>query len=200
MMLMAKREFQSTPPCGGDPRRKDAEAALRISIHAPLRGRPQPFCCDLHRILFQSTPPCGGDGNRPGIACYRSGFQSTPPCGGDLGWPAMIWPIMDFNPRPLAGATTLSKDKIYHERNFNPRPLAGATKSKVLYFPRDVFQSTPPCGGDCCRLHPSVRDAISIHAPLRGRRLHQRHGDNRQGISIHAPLRGRPPYLLTAGF
>ena len=31
--------FQSTPPCGGDDMRDDADRKRVISIHAPLRGR-----------------------------------------------------------------------------------------------------------------------------------------------------------------
>ena len=78
--------FQSTPPCGGDPEpiinadqlknfnpRPLAGATgrdgtqldgARISIHAPLRGRPRkPWLTLLHH-QFQSTPPCGGDSIR----------------------------------------------------------------------------------------------------------------------------------------
>ena len=54
-------QFQSTPPCGGD--QGDAYAALvaGISIHAPLRGRPDSITDIAQFVLFQSTPPCGGD-------------------------------------------------------------------------------------------------------------------------------------------
>ena len=77
----------------------------------------------------------------------------------------------------------------------------------------DEFQSTPPCGGDW---HPGIRrrapyhfnprplagatrctgqglsrDAISIHAPLRGRHRVCEKNPAHLEISIHAPLRGR---------
>ena len=76
--------FQSTPPCGGDPRpewalgrppyfnpRPHAGATKRpaitnkptaISIHAPMRGRHAPTASLAVKAIFQSTPPCGGDG------------------------------------------------------------------------------------------------------------------------------------------
>ena len=74
------------------------------------------------------------------------------------------------------------------------------------------FQSTPPCGGDCCRGYIFVRVGISIHAPMRGRpgskwvtsldydfnpRPHagatssSRVANVCRKISIHAPMRGR---------
>ena len=120
--------FQSTPPCGGDGRQGrlpgegvnfnprplagatigdvDLMAEVRISIHAPLRGRPCIMSLTTTFLSFQSTPPCGGDvrrhvvvglvvaisihaplrGRRPmdtiGAHAYGE-FQSTPPCGGD---------------------------------------------------------------------------------------------------------------------
>ena len=77
--------FQSTPPCGGDNRGNSKERVTRISIHAPLRGRPTASATDAKAAAFQSTPPCGGD-------CRFSAFSGQEPY---------------FNPRPLAGATVV---------------------------------------------------------------------------------------------
>ena len=142
------RRFQSTPPCGGDPK------TIAISTEYPR---------------FQSTPPCGGDRNPPdnphrqpdfnprplaGATCHKYqhdnytiisihaplrgrptavssrglswSFQSTPPCGGD-------------------GMAVYRNGR---DKDFNPRPLAGATNLIQEMKPTQQFQSTPPCGGD----------------------------------------------------
>ena len=121
--------FQSTPPCGGDPEpiinadqlknfnpRPLAGATgrdgtqldgARISIHAPLRGRPR----------------------KPWLTLLHHQFQSTPPCGGDAAGSSRRDTTTNFNPRPLAGAT-LRRALIYpRSDDFNPRPLAGATRN-----------------------------------------------------------------------
>ena len=54
-----------------------------------------------------------------------------------------------------------------------------------------LFQSTPPCGGDLGAWLETLREVISIHAPLRGRRYDSEGHVVAVRISIHAPLRGR---------
>ena len=56
------------------------------------------------------------------------------------------------------------------QQNFNPRPLAGATPAKQVSWFSNLFQSTPPCGGDQRDAVNPAGVLISIHAPLRGRR------------------------------
>ena len=141
-------QFQSTPPCGGDPNATytarityyfnprplagatasgiNTQVAKLISIHAPLRGRPKRDLHSPYNLLFQSTPPCGGDG---------------------------LGPVQ----------------KTADGENFNPRPLAGATDISSTFDTGAGFQSTPPCGGDQCQHRREGRRQISIHAPLRGR-------------------------------
>ena len=190
-------EFQSTPPCGGDIYSPPSDLAssyfnprplagatgwlwlldhfCRISIHAPLRGRPVGVLAKLSCILFQSTPPCGGDMLNP------------------------IWMMMVryFNPRPLAGATVTVMESLKallisihaplrgrrcfmhsctHSIDFNPRPLAGATPAPGAGMERPGFQSTPPCGGDDASKPHCAPMPISIHAPLRGRHHRLRPG------------------------
>ncbi len=139
--------FQSTPPCGGDYISKGSRYRLRISIHAPLRGRLDADFLAVVAKSFQSTPPCGGD---PLTLVLPSGFltfQSTPPCGGDA------WSCLNQS----------------QQSDFNPRPLAGATGAFRGVLVSTGFQSTPPCGGDGEWSHLHDGHSISIHAPLRGR-------------------------------
>ena len=75
-------------------------------------------------------------------------FQSTPPCGGDLDAVTTPPEPVEFQSTPPCGG----------DFNFIPNCLQ-----------RPEFQSTPPCGGDFATRLGSADDAISIHAPLRGR-------------------------------
>ena len=76
--------FQSTPPCGGDHFYFCPPVIYRISIHAPLRGRPRHLAILWLPNYFNPRPLAGATA-RPGVA------------GAD---------IVNFNPRPLAGATS----------------------------------------------------------------------------------------------
>ena len=58
------------------------------------------------------------------------------------------------------------------------------------------FQSTPPYGSDHCRFFYFFVCSISIHAPIRGRRLTMYCRCLVAPISIHAPIRGRLLYVL----
>ena len=79
-----------------------------------------------------------------------------------------------------------------HRNNFNPRPLAGATSGRSSKGgAEEIFQSTPPCGGDHTVGKESDILSISIHAPLRGRLFLSIAETVFHKISIHAPLRGR---------
>ena len=118
--------FNPRPLAGATDTTKGTAESTIISIHAPLRGR-----------LPQETIPIQG--------------------------------VLYFNPRPLAGATHTDRHSFQglqisiHAplrgrretgkgrrpgKDFNPRPLAGATSSQALTSSLDLFQSTPPCGGD----------------------------------------------------
>ena len=119
-----------------------------ISIHAPLRGRPNCGITAHPSNLFQSTPPCGGD---------SMGSPSVPADA-------------DFNPRPLAGATAdadvvdclrgisihaplrgrlvvLLQDGLLFPISIHA-PLRGRREHPLHFFYKGKFQSTPPCGGD----------------------------------------------------
>ena len=122
-----------------------------ISIHAPLRERPQQLILKLSSQISIHAP-------------LRERLLSLP-----LGLQRMY-----FNPRSLAGATAYSSWPSCTSHNFNPRSLAGATLGYVtdeilkrisIHAPlreRPVllkrrlililFQSTLPCGSDRCLL------------------------------------------------
>ena len=53
--------FQSTLPCGSDLGLIHQIVDVKISIHAPLRERPQQPLTPHSLLLFQSTLPCGSD-------------------------------------------------------------------------------------------------------------------------------------------
>ena len=161
--------FQSTPPCGGDrsPGSSTAPSAdfnprphagatvdksvdnfpKGISIHAPMRGRPEQPVPSCSWVLISIHAPMRGRRIIDGSVHNARKFQSTPPCGGDYWLLFKIYSILNFNPRPHAGATVLSR-KI---------------------FTVTSFQSTPPCGGDILGLPETAGEDISIHAPMRGR-------------------------------
>ncbi len=54
-------EFQSMPPYGGDVYHPERRVHPGISIHAPIRGRPQLMDRGGKLTEFQSMPPYGGD-------------------------------------------------------------------------------------------------------------------------------------------
>ena len=122
----------------------------------------------------------------------KSAFQSTHPYGCDTHHLRSLLRCSGFNPRTHTGATCLPCSPVRLLRRFNPRTHTGATAGKA--------------GG--------VRgDAVSIHAPIRVRRMitypsgvrfvfqstHPYGCDCCGGyhwryirVSIHAPIRVRP--------
>ena len=119
-------------------------------------------------------------------------FQSTLPCGSDLKNLLHCLRCRIFQSTLPCGSDTIVFASTKHINNFNPRSLAGATLMLRQY-------------ADVAR--------ISIHAPLRERRLFRRQDNTEHnfnprslagatglftrsedvvaGISIHAPLRER---------
>ena len=80
---------------------------------------------------------------------------------------------MNFNPRPLAGATSGSSACPASRQNFNPRPLAGATGRHINAPPqRGDFNPRPLAGATHDTTKEKAKRNISIHAPLRGRRVY----------------------------
>ena len=127
--------------------------------------------------------------------------------------PSLYVPL-NFNPRPLAGATVAGVVNRKTPTDFNPRPLAGATGAATIgdeahaisiHAPLrgrlnrhlrvrivDIFQSTPPCGGDPdWKWWTKDRRGFQSTPPCGGDVLTIINATEKP-ISIHAPLRGRP--------
>ena len=162
-----------------------------ISIHAPLRGRLLLFRPAICTALFQSTPPCGGDklSSSPTLTLLR--FQSTPPCGGDDHYRNKTSDQSNFNPRPLAGATPQQYGCSPHAVISIHAPLRGRRSPNAGHAYNVRFQSTPPCGGDLINNPPPQRRKFQSTPPCGGD-IQGRSTRYPQAISIHAPLRGRP--------
>ena len=185
--------FQSTLPCGSDLNKKNLAKFKAISIHAPLRERRMSNYNVCRKSKFQSTLPCGSDFLTQSVLLILSRFQSTLPCGSDLQSAdyLILWDY--FNPRSLAGATSLSRiQPLYaqisihaplRERlprfychsvysNFNPRSLAGATHVvRPITINGTDFNPRSLAGATLVSALSLAMTRISIHAPLRERRL-----------------------------
>ena len=184
-------EFQSTPPCGGDSTCISCRKLFKISIHAPLRGRPD-WTGRISGAQNFNPRPLAGATNlhmdnkqerfisihaplRGRLSCFwwsraLAIFQSTPPCGGDASPSPGIRKWRYFNPRPLAGATFPPRHPGHRPTISIHAPLRGRPSVTGPMVPTAIFQSTPPCGGDRrCPDHGQPERGISIHAPLRGR-------------------------------
>ena len=120
-------------------------------------------------------------------------FNPRHPYGWRPGTPFGAWPGLIFQSTPpIRVATQAAKRPIQFKRisihathtggdsprgpsrigrlDFNPRHPYGWRRG-LLFYPYCicVFQSTPPIRvATCCRLHPGVRGAISIHATHTG--------------------------------
>ena len=190
-----------------------------ISIHAPMRGRPETRIKKRIQEIISIHAPMRGRLPKNLRERPQAGISIHAPMRGRRRLPCGGHPASYFNPRPHAGATWASvqvgNGKVY----FNPRPHAGATSAGVIFSLAITFQSTPPCGGDFNGYDRLLyRITISIHAPMRGRRPDvfldspaQRDFNPRPHagatqttevlavisiISIHAPMRGRRHSLL----
>ena len=123
---------------------------MRISIHAPSRGRPR-------SVLFWYI--------RRNVISIHAPSRGRLPV---VGHPALEF--ANFNPRPLAGATTGCRISGFSSLDFNPRPLAGATACTPPSTRNTSISIHAPSRGrqQDCRGHQRRRP-ISIHAPSRGR-------------------------------
>ena len=163
--------FQSTLPHGSDhhapsisvqvhdfnPRSLTGATTVRrsvvqiagISIHAHSRERL--FCLSTFKlcVVFQSTLPYGSDRRQGWKNLNHQRFQSTLPYGSDRRFHCYLAAIDYFNPRSLTGATA------------NVFTTSGG----------DLFQSTLPYGSDGTTFASGLEEVISIHAPLRERRI-----------------------------
>ena len=125
-MLVLVANFNPRPLAGATWANGIRNRILAISIHAPLRGRPQ-------YLAF---------GSKAAISIHA-------PLRGRRAVPAEPAHCRNFNPRPLAGATNLGGDFLEPEIFQSTPPCGGDAMPAQATMPEARFQSTPPCGGDC---------------------------------------------------
>ena len=123
-------------------------STVKISIHAPLRGRlgrqrghgrkayfnPRPLagatgeqCKGTASRLISIHAPLRGRRSCRSCPGNSARFQSTPPCGGDLYGRKKEVGSNGFQSTPPCGGDGIFPGGNAHPGNFNPRPLAGAT-------------------------------------------------------------------------
>ena len=192
--------FQSTHPLRGATCAAGlTQAALAISIHAPLAGCDTSLALTLAvRMAFQSTHPLRGATLTTSVQMVRQRCQSTHPlrgatygCGPEADW------LQISIHAPLAGCDRSTSRRTHSPRNFNPRtpcgvrpgqpcatldlhgfqsthPLRGATQTHAVVDIVQIFQSTHPLRG-ATRVPIVFRShrPISIHAPLAGCDTHR---------------------------
>ena len=174
-----------------------------ISIHAPLRGRPQPATARDRTRRISIHAPLRGRQRED-----KEGFL-----------PDVISIHAPLRGRPVGRQHCPESGKISIHA-----PLRGRQMDMKINKTYVLFQSTPPCGGDHRGPGDQQLHGISIHAPLRGRHvillsfsmvgifqstppcggdhLFRHTHASLLVISIHAPLRGRlsgGPYILPSG-
>ena len=140
-------DFNPRPLAGATHNQKHHQSRQGISIHAPLRGRRAIAEIPSKAPSFQSTPPCGGDMERTGCRILHL-ISIHAPLRGRHNEKFICLIVVLFQSTPPCGGDN--------------RPCCKSTRGKQ-------FQSTPPCGGDLSPCVPGCLEAISIHAPLRGR-------------------------------
>ena len=141
-------DFNPRPLAGATGCAAESWQHVKISIHAPLRGRPGGDVFGNVSDMISIHAPLRG---RPGCSCRTwtpQKFQSTPPCGGDRWFAVPRRCLYYFNPRPLAGATVfIDPDAPFTAISIHA-PLRGRRFSTKKRDEVRAFQSTPPCGGD----------------------------------------------------
>ena len=119
--------FNPRPHTGATSLRPSVQRPGSISIHAPIRGRPE---AGVRRVPiarhFNPRPLAGATHPDPGCGRARC----------------------NFNPRPLAGATQLRHHCPSQQLISIHAPLRGRLDGVPFRPGRCRFQSTPPCGGD----------------------------------------------------
>ena len=164
-----------------------------ISIHAPLRER---LSCSPHifwKLSFQSTLPYGSDIKTFIPVRFPVEFQSTLPYGSDLAAPlSETCGIISIH-APLQERRGLFLRTFAEGVDFNPRSLTGATSVLVNGLcVVCIFQSTLPYGSDIGHINSKMlislfQSTLPYGSDRKGQRLLQ----ILISISIHAPLRER---------
>ena len=169
------------------------ERIRRVSIHAPVRGRP----------------------GRPQSRSTASGRFNPRPCEGATAVDVLhpLCPTVSIH-APVRGRHGRAGGNDSADYRFNPRPCEGATRLVMWRYESTYVSIHAPVRGRPAVSASSVLlGLVSIHAPVRGRRIFfnienaSRFSFNprpcegatsliflrmvRVPVSIHAPVRGR---------
>ncbi len=163
--------FNPRPRAGANIRNVEVAKVLKVSIHAPARGRTDTAERATGDTMFQSTPPRGGEHSaltraawgrcfnprpraganaRPLTASLRHGlFQSTPPRGGEPNSRRgrVTNPAVSIH-APARGRTDRGYGRARHLRVSIHAPARGRTAGSTPKRSNGRFQSTPPRGGE----------------------------------------------------
>ena len=142
------KSFQSTHPYGCDRQPGEDCAGCAVSIHAPIRVRP-------HVISDRCLDCCFNPRTHTGATrCSNAGHLFY--------WVSIHAPIRVRHWAALPKSPTVC---------FNPRTHTGATPFARLAVGCQEFQSTHPYGCDVAGRLDRIADEVSIHAPIRVRRM-----------------------------
>ena len=124
------KKFQSTLPCGSDPRKLAVGVKLTISIHAPLRERRSGNCWPLPLSIISIHAPLRERRSLVQLKNSEIAISIHAPLRERRSC-VYPWTLLRayFNPRSLAGATRDNHTIHVSMSDFNPRSLAGATLS-----------------------------------------------------------------------
>ena len=187
-----QRDFNPRPLAGATYFDKDKIRKALISIHAPLRGRLELVLYHSFHQRISIHAPLRG---RLLVLCgfpFVVGFQSTPPCGGDRILTEKGVELYISIHAPLRGRRRvffrLESSSVFQ----STPPCGGDVLSPGCIWRSPRFQSTPPCGGDTAAESASAHLEISIHAPLRGRRIKLGYSLLLMGFQSTPPCGGDP--------
>ena len=162
-------EFQSTPPYGGDHLLAVSFRTLIISIHAPIRGRLPKLQQTAASHYFNPRPHTGAT-KKYGVKVVSAMISIHAPIRGRPTKKCLRVSSVNFNPRPHTGATDVGIAYKQDTPFQSTPPYGGDLNRRPRVRIAATFQSTPPYGGDAASLYDGGWRAISIHAPIRGRR------------------------------
>ena len=140
---------------------------------------------------FNPRPLAGATDLKKVLAWVHCQFQSTPPCGGDIERQEVRQGRLISIHAPLRGRLLKRYGVVVACRISIHAPLRGRLGEIVERYGIIIFQSTPPCGGDCWVGFISLIKSYFNPRPLAGATIPDEMRELFDAISIHAPLRGR---------
>ncbi len=171
------------------------QVPMRVSIHAPVRGATSQARALLRRSINVSihAPVRGATTRADAVSRRDQLFQSTRPYGArQRGLLRAARCTMVSIHAPVRGATRRTDRDHVMAASFNPRARTGRdARGQLRWRADEMFQSTRPYGAR--RAHRRYRREIPWfqstrpYGARRARRLHISVSDR---VSIHAPVRG----------